>query len=101
MAGKCSRAENVIQSAIILATGDTIAPEDLPEALQALEPADLESTVPGGSFEEQLRGYRVRLATKAIEESNGNKTLAARSLNIFRAYLHRLIREGEEQIVAG
>jgi transcriptional regulator of acetoin/glycerol metabolism len=29
---------------------------------------------------------------KAIEDCNGNKTMAARSLDISRAYLHRLIR---------
>ena len=88
----------MIQSAIILAAGDTIAPEDLPEALQELDPLDAESALPGGSFEEQLRDYRIRLAMKAIQEANGNKTLAARSLNISRAYLHRLIREGGDQI---
>jgi hypothetical protein len=27
-----------------------------------------------------------------VRENNGNKTLAARSLSISRAYLHRLIR---------
>jgi hypothetical protein len=31
----------------------------------------------------------------AVRENNGNKTLAARSLNISRAYLHRLIRLAE------
>ena len=96
--GNVRELENVIQSAIILAAGDTIAPEDLPEALQELDPLDAESALPGGSFEEQLRDYRIRLAMKAIQEANGNKTLAARSLNISRAYLHRLIREGGDQI---
>lgn len=96
--GNVRELENVIQSAIILAAGDTIAVEDLPEALQELDPLDSESALPGGSFEEQLRDYRVRLATKAIQDSNGNKTLAAQSLNISRAYLHRLIREGAGQL---
>ena len=31
----------------------------------------------------------------AVRENNGNKTLAARSLCISRAYLHRLIRLAE------
>ena len=46
----------------------------------------------GGSFEAQLRDYKIRLAATAVRENNGNKTLAARSLSISRAYLHRLIR---------
>jgi hypothetical protein len=37
----------------------------------------------------------VKLAVNAVRENNGNKTLAARSLSISRAYLHRLIRLAE------
>ena len=33
----------------------------------------------------------------AVREANGNKTLAARSLSISRAYLHRLLRLAEEE----
>jgi hypothetical protein len=50
---------------------------------------------PAGSFERQLRDYKVKLAVAAVREHNGNKTLAARSLCISRAYLHRLIRLAE------
>jgi DNA-binding NtrC family response regulator len=42
-----------------------------------------------------LRDYKVKLAVAAVRENNGNKTLAARSLCISRAYLHRLIRLAE------
>jgi DNA-binding NtrC family response regulator len=49
------------------------------------------------SFEKLLQEFKVKLATKAIEDCNGNKTLAARSLNISRAYLHRLIRLSEDE----
>ena len=35
----------------------------------------------------------------AVRENNGNKTLAARSLRISRAYLHRLIRLAEPETV--
>jgi DNA-binding NtrC family response regulator len=44
------------------------------------------------SFMQMLRDYRLMLAESAIREHNGNKTLAARSLRISRAYLHRLLR---------
>jgi DNA-binding NtrC family response regulator len=50
---------------------------------------------PAGSFERQLRDYKIKLAVTAVRENNGNKTLAARSLSISRAYLHRLIRLAE------
>jgi DNA-binding NtrC family response regulator len=48
------------------------------------------------SFERQLRDYKLKLAATAVRENNGNKTMAARSLNISRAYLHRLIRLAEQ-----
>ena len=50
---------------------------------------------PAGSFERQLRDYKIKLAVAAVRENNGNKTLAARKLSISRAYLHRLIRLAE------
>jgi DNA-binding NtrC family response regulator len=96
--GNVRELENVIQSAIIFTEGDSIGIEDLPEAFQDLDPLCLEDTMPSGSFEAQLRDYRVKLAMKAVQEANGNKTIAARSLSISRAYLHRLIREAGEDV---
>ncbi len=100
--GNIRELENAIQSAIIRADGDTIEPGDLPERLREQEDLeladDLESDLPQlGSFERLLRDYKVKLATKAIKDCNGNKTLAARSLDISRAYLHRLIRLADVQ----
>jgi DNA-binding NtrC family response regulator len=96
--GNVRELENIIQSAIILTEGDSIGLEDLPEAFQLLDPLCLEDTLPAGSFEAQLRDYRVKLAMKAVQDANGNKTIAARSLSISRAYLHRLIREAGEDV---
>jgi DNA-binding NtrC family response regulator len=97
--GNVRELENVIQSAIILTESDTIGVEDLPEIFQTLDPLCMDDdTVSGGSFEAQLRDYRVRLANKAVVEASGNKTVAARSLGISRAYLHRLIREAGEDV---
>jgi transcriptional regulator of acetoin/glycerol metabolism len=47
-----------------------------------------------------LRDYKLKVAVKAIEDCNGNKTLAAKSLDMSRAYLHRLIRGEEPQAIA-
>jgi DNA-binding NtrC family response regulator len=92
--------ENVIQGAVIMSEGESIGPEDLPEPLQQTDLMGIEDALPTGSFEEQLREYKVKLANKAIQECNGNKTLAARSLSISRAYLHRLIRLSSEDVDA-
>ena len=61
------------------------------------EIVDIGDYQPAGSFERQLRDYKIRLAVTAVRENNGNKTLAARSLSISRAYLHRLLRLAENE----
>ncbi len=97
--GNVRELENAIQRAIILAPGKTIRPEDLPLHVHADKVIDIGEYNPEGSFERQLRDYKVRLAMDAVRENNGNKTLAARSLGISRAYLHRLIRIAEPDLV--
>lgn len=93
--GNVRELENVIQRAIILTPGATITAEDLPRNIQDECVMNIGDYHPANSFERQLRDYKVKLAANAVRENNGNKTLAARSLNISRAYLHRLIRLAE------
>ncbi len=75
---------------------NSIGPEELPESIQQLDVAGIATPSIAGSFEDLLREYKVLLANKAIRECKGNKTLAARNLQISRAYLHRLIRATPE-----
>ena len=90
--GNVRELENVVQRAIIVAQDTTIRLEDLPQHIQDEGIASIDDYQPAGSFERQLRDYKIKLAVAAVREHNGNKTLAARSLQISRAYLHRLIR---------
>jgi DNA-binding NtrC family response regulator len=98
--GNVRELENVIQSTVVLCENETIRAQDLPEGLQCLglndkfDRAGLELH----SFEEQLHDYKIRLAMQAILDCKGNKTLAARKLSISRAYLHRLVRSGPEDL---
>jgi transcriptional regulator with GAF, ATPase, and Fis domain len=104
--GNVRELENVLQRAIILAPGRTVRAEDLnlkaPEqeedAATLDEVVDIADYQPAGSFERQLRDYKIKLAVQAVRENNGNKTMAARSLCISRAYLHRLIRLAEPEV---
>jgi DNA-binding NtrC family response regulator len=106
--GNVRELENVIQRAIILAPGKTVRAEDLNMNIEEddVDLADIDGVVnigdyhPAGSFERQLREYKVKLAATAVRENNGNKTLAARSLCISRAYLHRLIAGVESRDVS-
>jgi len=104
--GNVRELENVMQRAIILAPGKMVRAEDLSLNIEEADVdigdigdisdiVDIADYHPAGSFERQLRDYKVKLAVAAVRENNGNKTLAARSLCISRAYLHRLIRLAE------
>jgi DNA-binding NtrC family response regulator len=94
--GNVRELENVIQSAIIRADQEFIQAVDLPDRFQQAELPEYEDVAQVGTFERLLRDFKLKVAMKAIEDCNGNKTLAARSLNISRAYLHRLIRSPED-----
>ena len=98
--GNVRELENVVQRAIILSSGSMIEQEDLPEVLREEGVVSIDTFLPPDSFEGQLRDYKVKLALAAVRENNGNKTLAARSLRISRAYLHRLIRQ-DDPVLAG
>jgi DNA-binding NtrC family response regulator len=98
--GNVRELENAIQKAVVMADGDSITRADLPENLR-----DVAEMVPhaitANSFEDLLRQYRVDLANRTLLECNGNKTLAAVKLQISRAYLHRLVRMGADDVSAG
>ena len=96
--GNVRELENVIQRAIIMASGDTISANVLPPNLREDGVVSIEDYHPAGSFEAQIRSFKVKLAVAAVRENSGNKTLAARSLRISRAYLHRLLRVEEPDL---
>ncbi len=91
--GNVRELENVLQRAIIMAEGCSIEPGDLPKFIRQQDLPEFEGDLPAGSFERMLRDYKFKLATDAVQQCNGNKTLAAQSLCISRAYLHRLLRQ--------
>jgi DNA-binding NtrC family response regulator len=99
--GNVRELENVMQRAIVLASGSSVRAEDLEledEGRQESDETDIGNVVsfndynPASTFERQLRDFKLKLATAAIRQNGGNKTLAAGSLGISRAYLHRLVR---------
>ncbi|HWA93671.1 MAG TPA: sigma-54 dependent transcriptional regulator [Terracidiphilus sp.] len=95
--GNVRELENLVQRAIAMAPGRVLRAEDLPITLPSDKVIEFNEINPEGSFEEQLREYKIKIATDAVRQHNGNKTLAARSLGISRAYLHRLIRPTDSE----
>jgi DNA-binding NtrC family response regulator len=91
--GNVRELENAVQRAIIMAEERRITRADLPQVVQEQDLPDYEDDLPAGSFEYLMRNYKFKLAVDAVQQCNGNKTLAAQSLSITRAYLHRLLRQ--------
>jgi transcriptional regulator with PAS, ATPase and Fis domain len=90
--GNVRELENVIQRAIIVAKETNISVQNLPGNVLEEGAVGTDDCPSTSSFERQIRDFKLKLAADAVREHAGNKTLAARSLQISRAYLHRLIR---------
>ena len=64
--GNVRELENVIQRAIILAHGTRIQAEDLPQHIQEEDIVNIDDYQSAGSFERQLRDYKLKLAVAAV-----------------------------------
>jgi transcriptional regulator with GAF, ATPase, and Fis domain len=75
----------------VLGTGELLRPEDLPEPL--LEKAgSLPASGNLSKYHDAIAEAKRQLIVKALQESGGNYTRAAKSLGLQPTYLHRLIR---------
>ncbi len=93
--GNVREIENVIQRAIIMASGDTINRRSLPLQTIPNNVIGISEHHSANSFDRNLLSYKVTMAMAALKEYQGNKSLAARSLGISRPFFYRLIRLGE------
>ena len=87
--GNVRELENTIERAIVLGASDYIVPDDLPETLLQVMPAnDVESP----RFHRVVRQAKVDVIRSAFREAQSSYTEAARLLGLHPNYLHRLIR---------
>ena len=83
--GNVRELENVMERAIILATGENILVEDLPPYLQPAFP-------PKESFPPSLEEAEGKLILDALQATRGNKSQAAQRLGIHRNTLSRKLK---------
>ena len=84
--------ENAVERAVVLGTTERILPEDLPETvLEAEISSDDTPTVPITKYHDAVRESKKQLLLRALEQSGGSFTEAARILGVHPNYLHRLI----------
>jgi two-component system, NtrC family, response regulator PilR len=93
--GNVRELENTIERLVILASGDTIGVEHVPDSLKtsAACPELIPSDIPdaGLNMEELFENAERTLLQKALEKSGGVKTEAAKLLGLsFRSFRHRL-----------
>ncbi len=81
--GNVRELENVIQRAVVLAEQDVLLPEHLPDSIvTGLEFGHLDPLCEGFSLKEAQRRLEKKLIVKALTETGGNRSRAARLLEI-------------------
>jgi transcriptional regulator with GAF, ATPase, and Fis domain len=90
--GNVRELENALERAVVLGSTERILPEDLPETVLEAEPAAGSAAPPVTKYHEAVREAKRQLITRALEQSSGGITEAARALGVHPNYLHRLIR---------
>ncbi|HEX7313370.1 MAG TPA: sigma 54-interacting transcriptional regulator [Pyrinomonadaceae bacterium] len=95
--GNVRELENAVERAVVLGSTDRVLPEDLPETVLDAAPdepssPDADTVPPATRYHDALRDAKRQLILRALEQSNGNFTEAARALGVHPNYLHRLIR---------
>ena len=98
-AGNVRELENTIERLMILASGDTIRLEHVPDSVKDLQPGAglIPSDIPdeGLDLEALLENAEKALLQKALDKSGGVKTEAAKLLGLsFRSFRHRLQKYG-------
>jgi two-component system response regulator AtoC len=90
--GNVRELENLIERAVVLADGDTLTVEDIPERLQQ-SPDAMSRVQQSGelSIKKAARTIEESLIRRALEKTRGNRTAAAKLLEIsHRALLYKI-----------
>lgn len=94
--GNVRELENLIQRAVVLARGPLIAREDLPALAGEASARDGEARLPdllAMPMDQAVRELERMLITRALIRAGGNKTEAARLLQIRRQHLYAKLSE--------
>jgi two-component system response regulator PilR (NtrC family) len=94
--GNVRELENIIERLLLICDRDIIAVEDLPEEIRLISTAESVSMPSDGiSIEKLIENTEKAYLLKALENTNGVKTEAAKLLKLtFRSFRHRLKKYG-------
>ena len=90
--GNVRELENITERSVIMARGDIITPDELPETLRSL---DLDSKTPGIDLSpgRSLKAVEKEMILRTLEDAGGNRTHAAKILGISRRTLQLKLKE--------
>jgi two-component system response regulator HydG len=86
--GNVRELENAIERAVVLAKGDMLTEEDLPEPVLRGGPEDGSITLPMGTTMEEMEKL---MLTQTLKLTRGNKRLAAHLLGISQRTVYRIL----------
>jgi DNA-binding NtrC family response regulator len=87
--GNVRELANAMERAVVLGRGPKITVEDLPPRIAAAESRDRSGSL---SYRDDLTAYRREIILKALLQTRGNRTAAAKALGLEKNYLSRLIK---------
>jgi two-component system response regulator AtoC len=80
--GNVRELENVVERAVVLAEGSEIQAGDLPPSMLSRQRPSTSAEADGYSIKSARRGLERRLILEALQATDGNRTRAARLLEI-------------------
>lgn len=91
--GNVRELENAVERAVILSSGEWIAPEDLPEEmLRASTTVSDDEDAGVIPLQEGVRTKKKQMILEAFQQANGSYVDTAKILDVHPNYLHRLIK---------
>jgi two-component system response regulator AtoC len=93
--GNIRELENVLERALVLTEGSTIAVEDLPEVVRRPAPEGAGVSIDGSDLSVKRQGARLEkhLIQLALDRTGGNKTQAAELLDLSPRALRYKVQE--------
>lgn len=87
--GNIRELKNAVEHAVVLCDNEFITPFDLPRNVRIRDEKTVEY---GCSLEIAQREFKRKHITKILRQTDGNRSKAAKKLEIQRTYLSRLIK---------
>ena len=87
--GNVRELANVIERAVVLGPGPKLGAADLPPRIAAAEAPARSAAI---SYRDDVTAYRRQLILRALNQTKGNRTAAAKALGLEKNYLSRLIK---------